>query len=246
MPNLQEDHPEIWEEMLAQDWYQDGLDDQEATLVMIVGTAASSILGPRDLRGFLTKNHAESRMISLPLAGPTELVFFETTPNATNRVINHETAHFFWGYDNAPLWFAEMGADFLSSYVRDRLSGDSFDYRLSYTLASQMRYCSSAGMDTVQELIDDLASIGLAEHRLRPYGDCGYSMGENLFLNIFAVIGSDAVSAAWKDIYILAQEEDRPATEAEIYQAFLENTAQEDVPEFRQVYAELHGGSFSD
>jgi hypothetical protein len=218
MLNLQDNHPDILAELLGQDWYQDGLDDQEATLVMIVGTPASSILGPEDLRGFITKNHAESRMISLPLAGPTELVFFETAPQDTNqeivdqvedairlfeeflgvpfpldqaalllaapdelgrdfnviginrgthmiidptlarqgdnnRVINHETAHFYWGYDNSPLWFAEGGADFLSSYVRDQLYGDTFDDRLRYfpghpgAVLLQRRHGHPAGVD---------------------------------------------------------------------------------------------------
>ena len=34
-----------------------------------------------------------------------------------NRVLNHQVAHYYWGTPEAPLWFREGAADFLSSYT---------------------------------------------------------------------------------------------------------------------------------
>jgi hypothetical protein len=36
-----------------------------------------------------------------------------------NRVLNHELAHYYWGSRQAPFWFYEGGAVFISSYIRD-------------------------------------------------------------------------------------------------------------------------------
>ena len=136
-----------------------------------------------------------------------------------NRTINHETAHYYWGYDNAARWFAEGGADFLSSYVRDRLYDDTFGDRLFYLEIRELRYCNNMGMGTIQKLVDDLELQGFTRHQLMPYAFCDYSEGENLFITLFTTMGAEALGAAWKELYLLAQAEDRPATEAEIYQA---------------------------
>ena len=307
--NLKENHPNVLARLREQDWYQDGMDDQEAALVMIVGTPAGQVLAPEDLRGFFVEHYAESRTVTMPLAGEIKLTFIQSKPDQknigivdqveaairvieefmgvpfpdsevvllfaapgeldldttilglnrgthmiidptlarqgdNNRVLNHETAHYYWGYSNAPLWFAEGGADFLSSYVREQLYDDSFDDRLVYLEISELRYCNSMGMGTIQKLVDDLESQGLAKHQLMPYGHCNYSEGENFFIRLFKTIGTDALSAAWRDIYLISGTAGRPANETEIYQAFLRNTLEENIFALREVYAEFHGGYF--
>ena len=160
-----------------------------------------------------------------------------------NRVLNHETAHYYWNYANAPFWFAEGGSDFLSSYAREQLYNDSFDDRLGYLEVSELRYCNSMGMGTIQKLVDDLERQGRVQHQLMPYGHCDYSEGENLFIRLFKTVGTDAFRAAWRDIYLISATEDRPATEEEIYLAFLGQTTPENSTAFKETYLRLHGGS---
>ena len=97
-------------------------------------------------------------------------------------------------------------------------------------------------MTTIQKLIDDLDRQGYARHTAMPYFFCNYSTGQNLLLTLFADLGSDAVRAAMAGIYQTAIAEDRPATEAEIYLAFLDQTTPKNSAAFRKTYLKLHGG----
>jgi len=306
--NLKENHPKVLAMLLEQEWYLDGMDDQEAGLVMIVGHRASTVLSPEDLQGFLSKHHAESRTVTMPLAGEITLTFYQVAPDSknreivdqvedairvmegfmgvpfptkgvflllatpgelsldntiiglnrgthmivdpslarqgdNNRVLNHEAAHYYWGSDNAPHWFSEGAADFLSTYVRDQLYDDSFDDRLGYLEFRELRYCNNS---TIQKLVDDLERQGLAQHQLMPYAHCDYSEGENLFINLFSTIGSDALSAAWTEIYLIAEAKGQPATELDIYQTLLRHTPLDKVAAFKKTYLKLHGGDFPD
>lgn len=308
--NLQENHPLVLANLLEQDWYLDGLDDEEAGLVMIVGHRASSLLSPEDLQGFFVKHHAESRTATMPLAGEITLTFYQAAPDSkngeivdqvedairvmeglmgipfptkevfllmaapgeinlditiiglyrgthmlidptlarqgdNNRTINHEVAHYYWGSGNAPRWFAEGGADFLSTYIRERLYDDSMGGRLGYLDVRELRYCKNMGMGTIQKLVDDLERQGFAKHQRTPYAFCDYSEGENLFIRLFQIIGADAFSAAWADIYLIPGTEGRNPTEEEIYQAFLRHTPADKLAAFRETYQILHGGVFT-
>ncbi|PKB78281.1 MAG: hypothetical protein BZY88_19110 [SAR202 cluster bacterium Io17-Chloro-G9] len=158
-----------------------------------------------------------------------------------NRVLNHEVAHYYWGSQEAPLWFYEGGADFLSSYIRDQLYDDSLADRAQFVEIRELRYCT--GMSTIQKLIDDLERQGYAQHSAMPYFSCNYSTGHNLLLTLFFDLGSDAVRAAMAEIYRTAVTEDRPATEEEIYRAFLGQTTPENSAAFKATYLKLHGGN---
>ena len=306
--NLRSNHPDILQRLLTQDWYLDGLDQMEAALVMMVGARESSILGPDDLKGFLTRHHAESRTVELPLTGEVELIFVQSSQNSlndeivdqvedairviegfmatpfpaseavllmatpgelsdafdvaglnfgthmvidpslarqgdNNRVLNHEVAHYYWGPHEAPLWFYEGSSDFLSSYIRDRLYGDSFADEARRVESQELRYCNGMGMTTVQKLIDDLENLGYAQHSVAPYYFCNYSTGHNLLLSLFSALGSDGMRAAMANIYQISITEGRPATETEIYRAFLDETTPVTIDGFNAVYLDLHGGS---
>ena len=163
-----------------------------------------------------------------------------------NRVLNHEVAHYYWGSREAPLWFYEGGADFLSSYVRDRLYDDSLTDQAQYVEIRELRYCNGMGMTTIQKLIDDLERQGFAQHSTMPYFFCNYSTGQSLFLNLLFDLGSDAVRAAMAGIYQIAVTEERPATEAEIYLTFLGQTTPENSAAFKDTYLKIHGGDLPD
>ena len=75
-----------------------------------------------------------------------------------------------------------------------------------------------------------------------PYFCCNYSTGHNLLLTLFADLGSGAVRAAMADIYQTAVTEGRPATEAEIYLAFLRQTTPDNTAAYKATYLKLHGG----
>ncbi|PKB65312.1 MAG: hypothetical protein BZY80_00615 [SAR202 cluster bacterium Io17-Chloro-G2] len=305
--NLRVNHPEILDQLLEQDWYLDGMDDQEAALVMMVGASGSTVLGPDDLRGFLVKHHADSRSVALPLSGEVELIFVQSAPNKlnddivdqvedairlleefmsipfpvaevvllmatpgelsqdfdvaglnfgthivvdpslarqgdNNRVLNHEVAHYYWGTQEAPLWFYEGASDFLSSYIRDRLYDDTLADQLQFVDIRELRYCKGMGMNTVQKLIDDLNRQGYSRHSAMPYFFCNYSTGHYLLLNLFADLGSDAVRTAMAGIYQTALSEGRPASEAEIYLAFLRQTTSESSEDYKTTYLTIHGG----
>lgn len=161
-----------------------------------------------------------------------------------NRVLNHETAHYYWNYENAPLWYEEGSSEFLSSYIRDQLYDDSLADRSRFVEIRELRYCTA--MSTIQKLIDDLERQGYAQHSAMPYFFCNYSTGHNLLLTLFANLGSDAVSAAMADIYQTAITQNRPATEAEIYLAFLRQTTSENSADYKATYLKLHGGDLPD
>jgi len=97
-----------------------------------------------------------------------------------NRVLNHELAHYYWGSRQAPFWFYEGGADFLSSYIRDQIYDDSLAARAQYVEIRELRYCDGMGMTTIQKLIDDLDRRGLAQHSTMPCFFCDYSTGQDL------------------------------------------------------------------
>ena len=160
----------------------------------------------------------------------------------TNRVLIHEVGHYYWGSSEVPLWFREGGPDFLSSYVRDKLYGDSLEERGIYDLPRNSNYCAFVNLDTIQKLIDRLSSEGFSTFADSELFICNYYMGENLFFQLYNFLGEDPFRSAWAELYILSQVEDRQITEEEIYTAFLRQTNSGTVDTFKDVYTELHAG----
>ena len=162
----------------------------------------------------------------------------------TTRVLAHQVAHKYWGTNEAPLWFREGAADFLTSSIRDQLYGEPLQDRATYALPTAVVSCDALTMTTIQKLIDQLAIDGFAKHQQAAYFTCNYNLGENLFLKLYQTLGSDPFSAAWKELYQLAKQEEGQITENEIYQAFLRHTTEATVGEFQELYSNLHGGDF--
>ena len=162
----------------------------------------------------------------------------------TTRVLAHQVAHKYWGTNEAPLWFREGAADFLTSSIRDQLYGEPLQDRATYALPTAVVSCDALTMTTIQKLIDQLAIDGFAKHQQAAYFTCNYNLGENLFLKLYQTLGADPFSAALKELNQLAKQGEDPITENEIYQAFLRHTTEATVGKFQELYADLHGGDF--
>ena len=164
----------------------------------------------------------------------------------TNRVITNELARYYWGSQEAPLWFREGGAAFLKTYVRYILFGDSLADRSFFTLSRAVSLCKSTGLASIQEMIVQLAVDGLAKHQEADYFSCNQDQGEILFLDLYNTLGHDSFRSSWKALYELAQREGRAVNETEIYRAFLSHTTTDTVDEFKDLYGRLHGGFFQE
>ena len=297
--------------LTEQDWFQDGLDDEEAAFVSVLADLAER--SPDEFRAMVDAHYTQSRSLSLPLTGDVDLIAFRLTPfpghsNIMDQVedairafedlmdvpfprrevillfvnpmyewpavntfvsarhvgthmlvtreeviegdyrhtVPHEVAHYYWGYENAPVWFAEGGADFLTSYALDQSGWRSLSNRRTDVWNDDVRWCNLRGIEYIQQLIDLLALDGYAAHAATPQFLCNYALGEYLMLNLYQTMGPEASSDAWNELFLLAKGENRELTEDEIYQAFLRNTPAGQVDEFRSLYDQWHGGELGE
>ena len=162
----------------------------------------------------------------------------------------HETAHYYT--HGSPGWFVEGMATFLDAYVGHR-SGVPNHF-------SQRRAGSSAGIRSTcrydEEPIENIRHYNYIVERIQT-GDwrsvsqddrfwvCRYPMGENLLFAVYDAIGEEAMSAAVRELYLESRDSGRPATEEDIYRAFLKHTPYDKKEAFLDVYQRLHGGAFA-
>ena len=162
----------------------------------------------------------------------------------------HETAHYYT--HGAPGWFVEGMATFLDAYVGHR-SGVPNHF-------SQRRAGSSAGIRSTcrydDEPIENIRHYNYIVERIQ-IGDwrrvseddhfwgCRYPMGENLLFAVYDAIGEGAMSAAVRELYLQSRDSGQPATEEDIYRAFLKHTPYDKKEAFLDVYQRLHGGAFA-
>ena len=161
------------------------------------------------------------------------------------RVEAHEVGHYYWGTSTVPLWFREGGADFIASYVIEQVYGDSLRSRFNSVGGGEARYCASLGMETIQDLLDNLAIVGYTEQSGRPYFGCNYVLGEALFLELYDTIGATAFRDLWNGTYLAGESAGKQFTESEIYQMYRDATPTGQEVTFQQIYSLWHGGSFS-
>ncbi len=158
------------------------------------------------------------------------------------NAVAHEVSHYYW-HSNAPLWLTEGGADFLASFTLDWNGHRPLSDRRTVLGSNDVnRVCKGRGVENLQRLITLLSEQGLAAHADSPQFFCNYAVGEYFLINVYEALGPEGASQAWQELYVLAQKEERPATETEIYLAFLRNTPSENVAEFNSVYSRWHGG----
>ena len=162
----------------------------------------------------------------------------------------HETAHYY--SHGSPGWFVEGMATFLDAYVGHR-SGVPNHF-------SQRRAGSSAGIRSTcrydDEPIENIRHYNYIVERIHTgdwrrvsqddrFWGCRYPMGENLLFAVYDAIGEGAMSAAVRELYLQSRDSGRPATEEDIYRAFLKHTPYDKKEAFLDVYQRLHGGAFA-
>ena len=165
-----------------------------------------------------------------------------------NRTIIHEVAHYYWGGEIGPRWLTEGGSDFLTSAVFHRLHGESLTERIKDMTSStgDFTYCKRLAVSTVQRLLEIQGNVGMEAHLASNLNICDYYLGEYLLLNVYETIGDSPFRAAFKEMYLLSQREERELTEQDIYDIFLNMTPADRTGEFQEVYSQVHGGSFQD
>ena len=98
-------------------------------------------LDPMDFQG--------TGVITLALHVGTHMVVSrpEVFQGDFNHTLAHEIAHYYWGSNNAPLWFREGGADFLASYALDQSDSVSLPERRHALDIGGARSCAIDGID---------------------------------------------------------------------------------------------------
>ena len=159
--------------------------------------------------------------------------------------LHHELAHYYFHGRNFPEWFREGAAEFLESYTLH--SSENARLRSRYNAAQRnvARYCSPSGVSNVVQWLEpppDPTGIRLVGEGLRGLHDCHYPLGESFLLGMYDALGHEVVSTSLRELYDSGESSGSPATEDEIYQAFLSNTPSERQDQFRDLYSRLHGG----
>lgn len=83
---LQSTYPDDFDLLVGQDWFLDGVSDEEASFITTLGHE-DQYFTPPDLRDFVEVHHAESQQISLSLSGETTLTFIQAAPDEGNAEI---------------------------------------------------------------------------------------------------------------------------------------------------------------
>ena len=282
---------EQWFPILDEPWFQDGLTDEEAALIIVLRSAVNSEQLFQDLfRGA----HLRSETVSLPLAGEVNLFAVSRSPfprdsdileglgfgvealegfmgipwpktdvivlqelesdfgqpnpsngwNADTHIVvrdtskallYHELAHFLFGYNEVTRWLSEGAAEFLSYYTL-QATGKRSIRSLSFNDQTHIaEKCAPVGAANVYEVL-----LATAKDSESPLRFCAYPIGAQFLAGLYRSLGHDVVSSSLIELYTTGQE-NRRATEDEIYQAFLSNTPPAKHDEFRELYACLHG-----
>ena len=163
----------------------------------------------------------------------------------------HETAHYYFHSIFGPAWIVEGMANFSDEYVNDRIGvpGDSIRRAAAATtVRSTCRY-NDEPVENLRHYNYILERVyegkWYALNREDEFWLCAYAMGENLITAVYDAIGEGAMSAAVRELYLQSRDSGRPATEEDIYRAFLKHTPYDKVEAFLDVYQRLHGGAFA-
>lgn len=163
----------------------------------------------------------------------------------------HETAHYYFYSNFGPVWIVEGMANFMDAYVNDQIGVPRDSIRraaAATTVRSTCRY-DDEPIENIRHYNYVLERVyegnWYALNREDVFWLCVYAMGENLITAVYDAIGEDATSAAVGELYLQASDSGRPATEEDIYRAFLKNTPYDKKEAFLDVYRRLHGGAFA-
>ena len=153
--------------------------------------------------------------------------------------IYHEVAHYYFGGGIGPPWLVEGGAEFMFSYTSVQAGVMSREEQ-------KRTHWDWVGAGCLDQGIRNIQQLNERQRESDSYIHCNYNLGGFFLLTLFETLGEEATGAAIRELHLLSTSERRPVTEQEIYQAFLKQTPDERIGEFRQLYRLWHGGSFVD
>lgn len=141
----------------------------------------------------------------------------------------HELAHYYT-FDS-PKWLVEGMADFLM--LRALHEGTS---AIAGDITAIAETCAPHGSGTIHGWNKTEAGPAI----------CPYLLGRQFLNRMFRVLGRQVVSSALRELYEDWAATGSPASEDEIYQAFLTNTPPAKQDDFRLWYGRLHGRPIPD
>ena len=157
----------------------------------------------------------------------------------------HELAHYYFDGRNSTDWLREGAAEFLESYTLHVSDNTSLQSRYAAAQRNVDSYCSPSGVTNVVQWLEpppDPTGIRLVGEGLRGLHDCHYPLGESFLLGMYNALEHEVVASSLRELYKAGESSGSPATEDEIYQAFLSNTPSDRQDEFSDLYSRLHGG----
>lgn len=149
--------------------------------------------------------------------------------DTSRRLAYHELAHYYT-FDS-PKWLVEGMADFLMLHaLREGTSAIAGD------ITAIAEACAPHGSGTIHGWNKTKAGSDY----------CPYLLGRQFLNRLFRVLGRQVVSSALRELYEDWAATGSPASEDEIYQAFLTNTPPSKQDDFRLWYQRLHGRPIPD
>lgn len=149
--------------------------------------------------------------------------------STSRNLAYHELAHYYT-FDS-PKWMVEGMADFLMLHaLREGTSAIAGD------ITAIAETCAPHGSANIHGWNKTEAGPAI----------CPYLLGRQFLNRMFRVLGRQVVSSALRELYEDWAATGGPASEDEIYQAFLTNTPPSKQDEFRLWYGRLHGRPIPD
>ena len=185
---------------------------------------------------------------------------FTRDSDYSRYAIYHDTSHYYFvrlgpSYPDhlaTPTWLDEGGANFMASYINEKMGFQGAADRLHETATNAQEQCARHGYPKIQQLTVPRQS-GSSGWNI-PFYRCTYILGEYLLLSLYFAMGESGLSAAlrelyWREAHGLPDrtgESFGPPTDLEVFQTFLKHTPPGREDAVRDVYRRIHGGFAAD
>ena len=160
--------------------------------------------------------------------------------------VPHETAHYYFtGNFTGRQWLVEGGANLVEAQFNHQRGHQDLLSRGTEVSEAVQSYCIDEGVENIRHNAYQLENEQISFFR------CTYRMGENLLLNLFEIMGEEAMTSVFNELYVSsgghvpALRFSTPPTEVEIYEAFLKHAPAQRQEEVRELFRRLHGGDFA-